>query len=137
LVNFLANDPAVPARIRVEVDQWRLAKDEFPDTGHWPHQMYISEGRRMLGEFVPFRCLLSKRDQSENLFVTSCISASSVAYASFRLEPGYMIAGHAAGVAAAQAIRTKTPLHRIDVAALQRRLGEQKQILSPPGSKIQ
>ncbi len=91
----------------------------------------------MLGEFVPFRCLLSKRDQSENLFVTSCISASSVAYASFRLEPRYMIAGHAAGGAAARAIRTKTPLHRIDVAALQRRLGEQKQILSPPGSKIQ
>jgi hypothetical protein len=43
-----------------------------------------------------------------------------------------MIAGHAAGVAAAQAIRTKTALHRIDVSSLQRRLIEQKQILGLP-----
>ena len=40
-----------------------------------------------------------------------------------------MIAGHAAGVAATMAVRGKVPVDRIDIAALQRRLREQKQIL--------
>ena len=79
---------------------------------------------------IPYRALLPKRGQCENLLVTACISASSVAYASFRMEPQYMIAGHAAGVAAAQAIKAKVPLRRIDVRRLQEELRRQKQIIS-------
>ncbi len=189
LLYFLANDPSVPARIRTEMNQWGLAKDEFPDNGHWPYQLYVREARRMLGQYImtqhdleehrqkedsigmggynidirevqwivhdvyhfpvvrksvfmegylsmpvepydiPYRALLPKREQSENLLVSSCISASTIAYASFRMEPQYMIAGHAAGVAATMAVRGKVPVDRIDIAALQRRLREQKQIL--------
>jgi hypothetical protein len=49
---FLSNDDDVPAHIREELQGWGLCADEFQDTGGWPHQLYIRDGRRMLGEHV-------------------------------------------------------------------------------------
>jgi FAD dependent oxidoreductase len=34
------------------LDGWGLAADEFADTDGWPHQLYVRDGRRMLGEYV-------------------------------------------------------------------------------------
>jgi hypothetical protein len=190
LLYFLANDPGVPANVRAEMGRYGLAKDEFLDTGHWPHQMYVREARRMLGEYVltqhdlqkhrtkhdsigvggynidirevqwvavdvfrfpnvakevlmegyvsmpvepyeiPYRSLLPKASEADNLLVTSCISASHVAYSSFRMEPQYMLAGHAAGIAAAQSVRTSRTVHKIDISQLQTTLRAQNQILS-------
>jgi len=53
-----------------------------------------------------------------------------VAYSSIRMEPQYMIMGHAAGVAAAQAIRSNAAVQEIDTGALRERLRQQGQILS-------
>jgi hypothetical protein len=188
---FLANDPSVPEKLQAEVKEWGLAKDEFLDNDHWPHQLYIREARRMIGEYVmnqrdlqierekpdsigmgsynsdshhvqrivvadgepwpgqgpfvlnegdmqvpvrpyeiSFRAILPKRAECENLIVPVCFSASHVAYSSMRMEPQYMIMGHAAGLAAAMAIRGDSAVQAIDVPKLRERLREQKQVLS-------
>lgn len=190
LLYFIAYDSSVPENIRNEAKQWGLAKDEFKDTEHFPHQLYIRVARRMIGEYVltqndlmkdvikydaigmgsynmdvrhvqrgydmvsrfpelvaetynegylsipvlpyqiPYRSIVPKFEDCSNLIVPVCISSSNLAYASFRMEPQYMIAGHAAGVAAAMAVKNKTPVQRVDISALQTKLLQQGQILS-------
>jgi len=49
---FYQHDPAVPARVRELYAEWGLATDEFTDSDGWPHQLYVREGRRLLGADV-------------------------------------------------------------------------------------
>lgn len=52
LLHFLAVDPRVPVKVREEMQRFGLPRDEFPDTGGWPHQIYVREGRRMVSDLV-------------------------------------------------------------------------------------
>ena len=190
LLHFLATDAAVPGEIAGLLAGYGYARDEFVDTNHWPHQLYVRDARRLVGEHVlvegdllrgrvpgdtiamagynidirevqwvacpiprfpdiadevlvegylsvpvppygvPYRSLLPRRTQVENLLVSTCISASAVAFASVRMEPTYLALGHAAGVAAARAARAGGAVHDVDVDQLRADLAGAGQILS-------
>ena len=179
---FLASDPRVPQSVRDDLERWGRAKDEFVDNGNWPDQLYVREGRRMVGQYVmrqadlqtertkpdsiamgsynsdshnvqrvvmpdgsprnegdvqvpvkpyeiAFGTMVPKADQTENLLVPVCLSASHVAYSSVRMEPQYMMIGQAAGDTAWLAVRKKVPVGRIDIHSLQQTLHRQGAIL--------
>jgi hypothetical protein len=183
---FLANDPRVPEALHQEMANWGLAKDEFPDTDHWPHQLYVREARRMHGGYfmtqadimeqrtkpdsvglgsyntdshhlqrvptpegavlnegdfqvrvspyaIPYRSLVPRAAESENLLVPVCLSASHVAYGTIRMEPVYMILGQASGVAGALALDNKTSVQNVPIDKLLDKLKSQKAVLSPEG----
>jgi len=190
LLYFLQHDPHVPQPLHDDLASWGLCKDEFVDNQHWPYQLYIREGRRMIGEYVirqqdlqteivksdsigmgsyyfdshpvqrlvsaegwvdneggismlgdnpyypylkpyqiPYRALLPKRAQATNLLVPVCLSATHVAYSSIRMEPVYMILGHAAGVAAKMAIDADTAVQDVDPMVLATKLRTQRAVL--------
>src|SRR6185295_10778875 len=78
---------------------------------------------------ISYRSIVPKAGECENLFAPVCLSASHIAYGSIRMEPVFMVLGHSAADAAVMAIDAKTSVQKTDVAALQKRLLAEKQIL--------
>lgn len=179
LLYYLQNDPELPEKFRADAQNWGLPKDEFVDNGHFPHQIYVRESRRMLGRYVlresdlttdrykpdgicagsygidchwvqlllhegqlirdqnagcalrpydiPYACLTPF--EPGNLLVPVCLSTTHVAYCSVRMEPVYMMLGHAAGDAAHLAIAGKTSVQKVDVPQLRKLLEQEGAVL--------
>jgi hypothetical protein len=80
---------------------------------------------------IPYRSLIPRANECDNLLVPVCMSASHVAYGTIRMEPVYMILGQACGVAAALAVDGKTTVQEVPVGKLSALLKKQKAVLSP------
>jgi hypothetical protein len=93
----------------------------FPDAPARPYQ-------------IAYRSLTPRRTECVNLLVPVCLSASHIAYCSLRMEPVYMALGHAAGLAAVQALRAGVGVQEIAVEELQARLRQQKAVLELPAA---
>lgn len=52
LIYFLQNDPRVPDKIRNHMRPLGLHRQEFQDSGHWPWQIYVRQGRRIEGREI-------------------------------------------------------------------------------------
>ncbi len=69
---------------------------------------------------IPFGVVVPR--ETENLLVAVCVSATHIGYCTLRMEPVYMILGHACGEVAAMAREAGTAVQDVNVAALQERL---------------
>lgn len=57
LIWLLQNDPEVPDAVREDALQYGWHRDEWKDNGNVPRQVYVRQGRRILGDYV-----LTERD---------------------------------------------------------------------------
>ncbi len=72
LYHFLTTDPAVPHPLREQLAKLGLCKDEFAAHGHWSPQLYVREGRRMLGAYIlTQKDILVERTKPDSIAVCS------------------------------------------------------------------
>ncbi len=159
LMCYVQNDPGVLAEIRNAMQEWGLPKDEFTDSGSWPHQLYIREARRMIGDYVMTEGdVLGDRkvensvgmgsytldshniqryitdegyvqNECTNLLVAICVSSSHIAFGSTRMEPVFMILGQLAAAAAVLSIEEGVSPQDFPYGKLREVLLRVKQIL--------
>jgi len=92
LLWFIQNDPEVPESFRKNALRFGLAADEYTDNGNFPRQVYVREGRRILGEscFLAHDSLPTQPDGRPPIHPTS-VTASHYAvdsHAVHKREPG-------------------------------------------------
>ena len=68
---------------------------------------------------IPYDTLLPQRSQLTNVLAAVPVSASHVVFTSLRMEPTWMIMGHAAGAAAALAASAGCAVQDVSVPQLQ------------------
>lgn len=68
----LAHEPRVPAATRASFASFGLCADAWAENGHWPLQMYVREGARLVGDAV-----MTQRNTVTGACVPSAIALAS------------------------------------------------------------
>jgi hypothetical protein len=99
LMYFLANDPAVPGGLQERVRRFGLKPDEFKETGHWPHQLYVREARRMVSDYIVTQddCL-SKRVAGDSVGLASYPMDSHFCHRTVVVENGKHVVRNEGGM---------------------------------------
>lgn len=84
---------------------------------------------------ISYRSIRPKATECTNLLVPMCLSASHAAYGPTRMEPVFMMLGHAAGAAACLAIDRHQTVQDLPYADLRARLLADKQVLEWKAAK--
>lgn len=124
-----------------------IAISSFPIDSHDVQRIALKDGgvinegtifpvRRIPGQgyayHVPYRSILPKPDQCDNLLVPVALSCTHVGISSLRIEGAWMVIGQGAGIAAALAAKNEVTVQDLEYAKLRERLLAQKQVLELP-----
>jgi 2-polyprenyl-6-methoxyphenol hydroxylase-like FAD-dependent oxidoreductase len=112
----------------VQLDRFKpdtICMGSYGTDCHGIQMIQTEHGIKLEGDFngaadpyeIPYRSITPHGVQ--NLLVVAAISASHVAYASVRMEPVFMMLGHAGGLAAHLALADKTCVQEVSVPKLQ------------------
>ena len=77
---------------------------------------------------IPYWVMTPKIEAIKNLLVIATPSSSHIGMSTLRMEPQFMILGHAAGTAAYVAIKNNSSVQEIDMRAFQHLLQQEKMI---------
>lgn len=124
-----------------------IAISSFPIDSHDVQRVALKAGgvinegtifpvRRIPGQgyayHVPYRSILPRPEQCDNLVVPVALSCTHVGISSLRIEGAWMVIGQGAGVAAALAANDDVAVQELEYAKLRERLLAQKQVLKLP-----
>ena len=83
LIWLLQNDPEVPAALRQDALQYGWHRDEWPANNHISRQVYVRQGRRILGDYV-----LTERDADlDPTLARTRVQPSSIAVIEWAFDP--------------------------------------------------
>jgi len=85
---------------------------------------------------VPYRSILPRPEQCNNLLVPVALSCTHVGISSLRIEGTWMVIGQAAGIAAALAAERDVAVQKLPYSQLRKRLLAQGQVLELPDSSL-
>ena len=93
-----------------------------------------NEGDVEVGGFGPYpisyKAIVPKAEESINLLVPVCLSASHIAFGSIRMEPVFMILAQSAATAACLSIDEKVSVQMVPYSKLKEKMLEDKQVLN-------
>ena len=124
-----------------------IAVSSFPIDSHDCQRVALKDGVinegtifpvRMAGRrhgypwHIPYRSIVPRAEECDNLLVPVAVSSTHVAYSSIRVEPTWMIIGQSAGVAATLVAKGGVAVQALPYPKLRERLLAQRQVLDLP-----